>query len=63
MLQGNYVQKLHLHQMFQLPVALKVFTKCHKTPGPDSPPTDGCISTAGREPFLFAGMLREIRPG
>lgn len=35
MLQRNYVQKLHLHQMFQLLVALKlVFTKCHKILGP-----------------------------
>lgn len=53
-LQRNYVQKLHLHQTFQLLVALKlVFTKCHKTPGPDSPPTDGYKATVGRESSLL----------
>jgi len=60
MLQRNYVQKLHLHQTFQLLVALKlVFTKCHKTPRPDSPPTDGCNATVGRQSFL----LSETRTG
>lgn len=52
MLQRDYVQKLLLHQMFQLLVALKlVFTKCHKTPGPNSPLTDG-VPAAG-EVFLL----------
>lgn len=54
MLQRNYVQKLHLHQIFELLVALMlVFTKCHKTPGPDSPLTAGYKATVGRGSLLL----------
>lgn len=63
MLQRNYVQELHLHQTFQLLLALKLeFTKCHRHL------VSILLWLMGAPPLLeescsFAEMLSELRAG